>query len=605
MKNLDFTNKQSTDVQITDNEILYDIKLNFRLLRKRFNKFKRKISKKIFTEILIVTTGECPIDFIQAVKKQYPDKNFSVLIPIIGNVSSSMSKIGTDFDYFLQNKKHSAQLYKYPLNEDNINIYGIFSETFSKSCGIDYTNIMHLSSYAKCLRHFAKKLNPDIIQIIDIPYFWGIEFEKEQKTSAKIYQIIKDFSKYQDLEPFWACLNIIDKSGMMKLCNDKFMKKYIASLFKIKNINSSAKMYECLELIYNNYTKFRKSIESIEDIEENRIFKRLNSRILKLFPQINIKDSEYINPMHSSLKKCDFWSVYADTYYGNIFTNNELTGSLFNIINKTKSKSSPVSIRADFSKHKICTQFNKENFREKRNENKKYLLKEFSQNRIKTNFTDISLFENEDYKIYGYLDYFLESPLIFCSLKPFINEYGIDTAFSTILKLFELNKNIQAIFNIPNGMKNEYIKKFVNFCENTSTLNGKWLFLDGKLNLPQFVSSSDIVLFPYRKNIVSELPLMAIHYGCVPVVSNIGFLNDLVIDIYDDMENGCGFKTNYLNYNTENAEIDFLTASIKCINFYKQNHTGWNIIVKNALNTCVHWDFEIIEKYNNIYEDIL
>ena len=83
-----------------DREILYDIKLNLRLLRKRFNRFMKKRSKKIFTDILIVTAGEKPVDFIQAVKKQYPDKNFSLMVPVIGSAPDTASKTGADFEYF-------------------------------------------------------------------------------------------------------------------------------------------------------------------------------------------------------------------------------------------------------------------------------------------------------------------------------------------------------------------------------------------------------------------------------------------------------------------------------------------------------------------------
>ena len=589
-----------------DREILYDIKLNLRLLRKRFNRFMKKMSKKIFTDILIVTAGEKPVDFIQAVKKQYPDKNFSLMVPVIGSVPDTASKTGADFEYFFQNKKYTAQLYKYALNENNIETYGIYSEPFSLSSDdINISNFKQLATFSKCVRYFAGKLNPEIIQLIDVPYFFGAEFEKKCRKTSKIYEIIRDFSRYENIEPFWACLNLSDKSDIIKLCKDKAIQKYTASLFKLKNINNLTQMYSCLDLIYANYTKFRSSIDSIEDIEENRIFKRLNARVLNIFPQISVEDNEFINPMYSSIKKCDFWSVFSETYYNRIFTEKELTGDLFNIIKDTKSKSSPVLFRADISKQRIYAEFNQENFREKRGENKKYLLKEFSKSRIKTNFTDSSLFADKQYKIYGYLEPFYDAPLIFCPLEPMINEYGIDIAFCTILKLFELNKNVQIILNIPNGMNKEYIRNFVDFCENKPELNGHWLFIDGKLNIQQFFASSDIALFPYRKNIASFFPLMSLNYGCIPVVSKIGFLNDLITDIYDDMENGCGFMVNYHNADLENAEIEFLKTSIKCINFYKQNSTGWNLIVKNALNTDVGWNFNVVEKINDIYDEII
>lgn len=231
-----------------------------------------------------------------------------------------------------------------------------------------------------------------------------------------------------------------------------------------------------------------------------------------------------------------------------------------------------------------------------------YLLKEFSAQRVKTKFVDISLLKSEDCEIRGYLDSFYEAPLIFATFNEDIFRNGIDIAFSSILKLFELRKNIQVIVNIPNGLSNNYIKSWVEFLERNSDLNGRWLFINSKINFEQFYAASDINLLPKRINSSDIEYLHGMKLGCIPVASRVGILNDTVADIFDDMVLGCGFKTKKSLLNNESAEEEYLAILIKALNLFTNNPASWNLLIKNAMNYDARWSFEIIEKYNNIYE---
>lgn len=97
-------------------------------------------------------------------------------------------------------------------------------------------------------------------------------------------------------------------------------------------------MRECLDFIYQNYYKLRKYPEKCDDIDENILFNRLNSRILKLFPKMEYENDLYYNTIFHTLKRADFWAVPSKTYYNSILTKPELSGKMFDRICKTKIK---------------------------------------------------------------------------------------------------------------------------------------------------------------------------------------------------------------------------------------------------------------------------
>ena len=229
-------------------------------------------------------------------------------------------------------------------------------------------------------------------------------------------------------------------------------------------------------------------------------------------------------------------------------------------------------------------------------------MKEFSAQRVRTKFVDISLLKLEDCEIRGYLDSFYEAPLIFAKFDNDIFKNGVDVALNSILKLFELRKNIQVIVNIPNGLSNNFIKSWVEFLENNFDFNGRWLFIDGKINTAQFYAASDINLLPRRINSSDIEYLSGMKLGCIPIASRVGMLNDTVADIFEDMVLGCGFKTKKSLLNDADAEEDYLAILNKALNLYTNNPASWNLLIKNAMNYDAYWNFKTIEKYNEIYE---
>ena len=138
--------------------------------------------------------------------------------------------------------------------------------------------------------------------------------------------------------------------------------------------------------------------------------------------------------------------------------------------------------------------------------------------------------------------------------------------------------------------------------EKNYSLNGRWIFIDGKINLAQFYSASDMAFYPSRVNVTAAEHYIGMKYGCVPVASRFGIYNDTIADIFDDITYGCGFKTKTPPDTEEDTNIIFFETVNKALNLYSKNPASWNLLIKNAMNYDSGWRFDIIEKYNKIYE---
>ena len=603
LKEFDVQNESEEPIVLPQNiehtDFLYDCKTQFRFLRKNISAFLRRKLKKDFKEILIVTAENPPIDYILAFKKQYPDKNIKVLIPL--HDLENAEKTNISFEFYSQNKTYEARLYKLPKNANNIEIYGLFSVSFS---GHDISKLQYLAPFMKALRICVKSLKPEVVHADNLPFFLGAEFESKMAYPVKVLQVIDDFGKYEaeKTEAFWAAINLVNKAGMKKICRDKIIQKCIASLFNLHNTKHFSQMRDCLEFIYQNYEKFRSTIDRNEEIDENILFHRMNMQTLKLFPELRCEDSPYYNSIYFTFKKADFWATISKSYYDDIFENKEICGCLAKRIEQTKSKSTYLLVGYETPRIKLYQPFDIDNFRELRAKNKSHLLKEFSEKRVKTRFVDLSLFKDENYVIKGYLDSFFDAPLIFAKFSTDIFNEGVDIAFDVILKLFEQRKNIQVIINISQGLKNNFVKSWVEFLDQNSALDGRWLFINEEINVEQFYAAADIALFPTRANIPDKEHYKAMKFGCIPVASRNGILNDTVTDIFDDMILGCGFKTKSSLLTKANANEIYLETLSKALNLFINTNSSWNLLIKNAMNYDSGWNFEVIEKYNEIYE---
>lgn len=637
-----------------------ELKIYFRYFRKKISAYRREHVEKRLPTVLYLTADcpgytpfsekiDSPIYYINAFRNQYPNYNIAVMVPLL-NVSYDIKlskkitveidgkdltaeKIGHHSEYFYKNKIYSCYVYKFSQNTYNIPVYGIYSETFSHLKDVkrikDFEYIIpYLSAVRTVLdKSINEHLMPDIVHSDRIPYFLGAEFEHKPKRNIKVFQTVDDFiyQEYIKQSPFNTIIHLADKKVTDRILTDNVIKKNFARLFSIPIKNIAPVMSDCLDIVYKNYEKFSNSPNT--DKNDNIIFRELDLRVKKLFPNLFSKESTKFYQISNSIKKCNKWAVYSKTYYKNLFEKTELPEEIAKLSVNDIDKSDYISAgiqSSDFPREEgrlVYRNFGINNFREYRVKNKETLIREFSHDKIKTDFIDKTLFKSNNVKIYGYLDSFYKAPLLFANPAGDIFGEGIDILINTITRLFELNKNIQVILCINNGLQIESVRQYINFLVETSFFSGRWVFIDGNidcgednssndvlkgvLNLPKFFAGADMYLAPARLNDVNLKYLLGMHYGCIPVVSNCGMMGDGVVNVFDDISGGNGFKTSEpLLRETANGNI-YLTTLLKALDMYNNNSAGFNIPVKNAMSVDIDWTFKKLAKFNKIYQELL
>lgn len=575
------------------NDLCHELRIQYRLTRKKISRFLRNLFKKNFTNILLITVDTPPTDYITMLQKQYPDKVISVLVPLFSDEDRHMKKTSVKIDYYIQGKTSSAYLYKIPDEFNNIQIYGVFTEEFARiENKQDIYNIKNISRFVKIARKIALKLKPGVIHAENIPFFAGLELESRWSSGypIKTAQFFNNYRMYEETEPFIAAVTFANKKEIKKICRDNTIKNCISAIFNASSQKNIKKTETYINYILKKYDEYRKNVSQKEDTKENINLRRMNERILKMFPQMAYKKEQCYNPIYYSLKQAsakvihtlsDDKPSWADSIADTIYLPLKCTLS---------------------DNYKLHENFNQENFRDTRFLNKKYIIREFSRKRIELKFFDLGIFEEEDTGIRGYLEPFISTPLIFYTINAQTTLQDIKTATLSILKAFEEGKNIQVIYNYPKGLNNSYLNSLFDFVESQTVLNGRWVALEGKIKIPQFLAASDMILIPSSNSYKIE-PLLfnALKQGCIPLISGRDFTNYNISDIFDNLVSGCVFKTK----KTDNNDTEFESLLIKTLDFYNTNNSSWNLIIKNAMNYDCSWDFKSLEEYNNIYEELI
>ena len=590
--------KNNTDTDLSKDygraDLSYEFRIYYRLARKKISCFLRNSLKKNFIEILYITTDEPPVDYITSLQKQYPDKIIKVLIPIFNKEDNHINNSSFKIYYYMQGKTDSATLYKISEYGNNVQVYGVYTDEFSTIANKqDIYEFKNLSRFAKIARQAALKLKPDFIHAENVPFLTGLELENNWLAGypIKYIQSVQNYTIVKDTEPFIAAITFANKNELNKICNDNVIRSCIAAIFKTNPPKTTKKTMAYINYILKKYDEYRKNINREEDTRENVSLRRMNERISKIFPKMLYKNEILYNPLPFSLKQASKRIVRSESVDKPLWA-------------KTISDIITLPMKCNLNnEHKLHDKYNIDNFRDVRFLNKKYVTREFSQKRIELKFFDVSIFEEEDVGIRGYLEPMYKTPLFFISINEFTGLQDIKTSSLAILKAFELGKNIQVIYNFPKGLNNDYLNSLFDFLESKTALKGKWLALEGKINQPQFLSAADMILIPSDNCLkIENLLYNALKYGCIPLISRNSFLNNNISDIFDDLNTGCVFKTNPVQ---EEGISEYESLFLKALDFYTKNNTSWNLIVKNALSYDSGWDFESIEKYNNLYDDLI
>ena len=575
------------------NSLYHELKIKYRLARKKISSFFRGQPKKIFRDILYITPEKPPTDYIIAMQRQYPNTVIKVLIPLFNNEDDNLGKNPVKFDYFLQGKKNLATLYHIPAGYSNIQVYGVYTEEFSKlENKNDIYKIKNLARFTKIARKCAVKLKPDFIHAYNIPLLMGLELENRWKTGypVKYAQFLHNYKMFPDEEPFFAAITFANKKEIKKICSDSTIRNCLATIFKTTPPKTIKKTIGYINHIFRKYDEYRKSVDIEENTKENVALWRMNERILKMFPQMTYKNNKSYSPMYFSMKQASKKVVHC-------VSNNkpEWTEAMPDII------SLPLKTTIQ-NTGKIHNEFSIDNFREVRFLNKKYVTREFSQKRVELKFLDFGIFKEEGPEIRGYLDSYYSAPMFLFIINEYTCTDDIKTVSLALLKAFEMRKNLQFIYNFPKGLNNDYLNKLFEFFESQPALNGKWIAIEGILNERQFLSAADMIFIPSGECLgIEDIFYGALKNGCIPILSSNSCPNPHIPALFDDLNTGCVFK----NVESDNNDTEYETTFLKALEFYTNNTSSWNAIVKNALNYDYSWNFETIEKYNNLYNEII
>jgi starch synthase len=167
------------------------------------------------------------------------------------------------------------------------------------------------------------------------------------------------------------------------------------------------------------------------------------------------------------------------------------------------------------------------------------------------------------------------------------NQKGIDILLDSV-------KNIVAnggqFVLLGTGAK-EWEDKYMSLCDNP-VLNGNIsinLKFDNDLS-QKIYSGSDFLLVPSKYEPCGLIQMIAMWYGCLPIVRDTGGLKDSVMDGHN------GIK--FTSYSTE----DLNNAVNKAINTY--NGQNLDSMVCNALDTDFGWDKSAIQ-YKDLYQKVI
>jgi starch synthase len=167
--------------------------------------------------------------------------------------------------------------------------------------------------------------------------------------------------------------------------------------------------------------------------------------------------------------------------------------------------------------------------------------------------------------------------------------------FNLILKIIELllKLDIQLVF-MGDGSK-EYIKP-IKKLQRKFPKKIIWLPFDQKLET-LLCAASDLFLLPSNHEPCGINQLIAMRYGCIPIVREIGGLYDTVENFNPATKQGTGFT-----FKSEDSNL-FYGAIIRALENY-HHKTSWKNLVKRVMQQSNSWEIPA-KKYVELYRKVL
>ena len=172
------------------------------------------------------------------------------------------------------------------------------------------------------------------------------------------------------------------------------------------------------------------------------------------------------------------------------------------------------------------------------------------------------------------------------------NQKGLNMLLEQINNIMKLDVQFICLGSgdsyIENALKNvesEYKNRAVYYCGYNEQL----------ANL--IYAGSDLFLMPSNFEPCGISQLIAMRYGCLPLVRETGGLKDTVEPYNEHTKQGCGFS--FYTYNSN----DMLNAINYALNIFYNSNDDYNSIIYNAMDKDFSWDnscLRYIELYNEL-----
>ena len=173
-----------------------------------------------------------------------------------------------------------------------------------------------------------------------------------------------------------------------------------------------------------------------------------------------------------------------------------------------------------------------------------------------------------------------------------VNSKGIDLVAHVLEEL--LQKNVQLV--ILGAGDYEYEKLFRDFAARyPQKMSANISFSDSLAR--KIYAGSDMFLMPSRFEPCGIGQLIALRYGSIPIVREIGGLKDTVIPFNKDTKEGNGFT--FVNYNAH----EMLDAINRALDTYKTSKL-WAQLMRTAMKTDYSWK-NSAKEYITIYSDLI
>ena len=177
-------------------------------------------------------------------------------------------------------------------------------------------------------------------------------------------------------------------------------------------------------------------------------------------------------------------------------------------------------------------------------------------------------------------------------IGPLTEDRGADAFIESIPELVELGVQVIIATDLPTSLRKSADAMMKKHSHDVHVRVGY-----DEEYLHQLIAGATILMKPSRHEVSGQFQRIAMAYGTVPVVRNVGGIAEGLVDV-DDAK---GAGNAYIMKKTEAAEI---VKTVKRVQKSHTSHEAWSKIVAKAMSTQVGWSASAIE-YDEFYRSLV